>query len=75
MASDTSVTQGPGGGWVPTAMDGIRQTLDVADEKRIRIIVNGGARNPKGMAEKVHEMVSTNRFPFFFVAFVTARHI
>lgn len=29
------------------------QTLDLADEKRFKIVVNGGALNPKGLAEKV----------------------
>lgn len=46
-------------GWVHTAYDGIRLTLDLANEKRIKIIVNGGGLNPKGLAEKTHKMVCT----------------
>ena len=45
-------------GWEKTAWDGIEQTIDLLNEKRIRVVVNGGAHNPKGLAEKVHELVS-----------------
>lgn len=46
-----------GPGWVPTALDGIQQTLEIANEKRIKIVVNGGAVNPKGFAEKTYDLV------------------
>ncbi|KAK3074325.1 hypothetical protein LTR53_003315 [Teratosphaeriaceae sp. CCFEE 6253] len=39
-------------GWIPTAWDGLCQTVELAAEKRIKIIINGGALNPKGLAEK-----------------------
>ena len=45
-------------GWEETAWDGIEQTIDLLQKKRIKVIVNGGAHNPKGLAEKVHELVS-----------------
>ncbi|KAI8933838.1 hypothetical protein NX059_009539 [Plenodomus lindquistii] len=45
-------------GWEQTAWDGIEQTIDLLNEKRIKVIVNGGAHNPKGLAEKVHELVT-----------------
>lgn len=44
-------------GWAPTALEGLRLTLDLADQKRIKIIVNGGGLNPRGLAEKTHKMV------------------
>lgn len=44
-------------GWEQTAWDGIEQTIDLLQEKRIKVVVNGGAHNPKGLAEKVHELV------------------
>lgn len=44
-------------GWEQTAWDGIEQTIDLLAEKRIKVIVNGGAHNPKGLAEKVHQLV------------------
>lgn len=42
---------------MPTAWDGIQKTVELANEKRIKIIINGGALNPKGLAEKTHELV------------------
>ncbi|KAK3071673.1 hypothetical protein LTR53_008213 [Teratosphaeriaceae sp. CCFEE 6253] len=39
-------------GWIPTAWDGLCQTVELAAEKRIKIVINGGALNPKGLAEK-----------------------
>ncbi|KAM4065840.1 acyclic terpene utilization family protein [Hirsutella rhossiliensis] len=44
-------------GWVPTALAGIEMSLDVVNEKRIKIVVNGGSLNPTGLAEKVHGML------------------
>lgn len=40
-------------GWEPTAEDGLVQTLDLVAEKRFKIVVNGGALNPKGLAERI----------------------
>jgi hypothetical protein len=45
-------------GWEQTAWDGIEQTLDLLAEKRIKVVINGGAHNPRGLAEKVQELVS-----------------
>ena len=45
-------------GWEQTAWDGIEQTIDLLAEKRIKVVVNGGAHNPRGLAEKVQELVS-----------------
>jgi hypothetical protein len=42
-------------GWEETAWDGLEQTMDVIKEKRIRIIINGGALNPKGLAQKAQK--------------------
>lgn len=44
-------------GWEQTAWDGIEQTIDILNEKRIKVIVNGGAHNPQGLAEKIQELV------------------
>ncbi|EFY95317.1 DUF1446 domain protein [Metarhizium robertsii] len=44
-------------GWVRTALEGLRLTLDLANEKRIKIIVNGGGLNPRGLAIKTHDMI------------------
>ncbi|ETI21812.1 hypothetical protein G647_05881 [Cladophialophora carrionii CBS 160.54] len=47
-------------GWEPTAWDGLEQTLDVIKQKGIRIIINGGALNPKGLAQKTQKFVDEN---------------
>jgi hypothetical protein len=44
-------------GYMPTAWDGIKQTLELANTKRIKIILNGGALNPKGLAEMTSALV------------------
>jgi S-adenosylhomocysteine hydrolase len=45
-------------GWEQTAWDGIEQTIDLLNGKKIKVVINGGAHNPKGLAEKVQELVS-----------------
>lgn len=42
-------------GWEPTAWDGIAETLDVLNEKRIKVIINGGALNPAGLVSLCFE--------------------
>lgn len=44
-------------GWVSTAWEGIRDSIDVLAEKDIKVIINGGCLNPKGLAKKVAELV------------------
>lgn len=45
--------------WNETAWEGIEQTVDLLAEKRIKVIINGGVLNPKGLAEKTQELVSS----------------
>ncbi|KAF2450659.1 DUF1446-domain-containing protein [Karstenula rhodostoma CBS 690.94] len=45
-------------GWEQTCWDGIEQTIYLLAEKRIKVVVNGGAHNLKGLAEKVQRLVS-----------------
>lgn len=44
--------------WNETAWEGIEQTVDLLAEKRIKVIINGGVLNPKGLAEKTQELVT-----------------
>lgn len=44
-------------GYVPTALDGLRKTLPLISEKGIKVIINGGALNPRGLAVVVQELV------------------
>jgi hypothetical protein len=51
-------------GWEPTALDGLTLSLEVLNEKRIKVVINGGSLNPKGLAEKVQSMVRHARTMF-----------
>ncbi|GAB7342429.1 hypothetical protein MBLNU457_g0639t1 [Dothideomycetes sp. NU457] len=44
-------------GYEETAWLGLEQSIDVINQKRIKVAINGGALNPKGLAEKVAELV------------------
>jgi hypothetical protein len=48
-------------GWEPTALEGLTMSLSVINEKRIKVVINGGALNPKGLAEKVQAMASDDQ--------------
>ncbi|KAL4805064.1 DUF1446 domain-containing protein [Aspergillus unguis] len=45
-------------GYEPTAWDGLEQSIDVIAEKGIRVVINGGALDPKALALKVKALVS-----------------
>ncbi|KAF2753060.1 DUF1446-domain-containing protein [Pseudovirgaria hyperparasitica] len=49
--------KGTNPGWISSAWDGLQQTLDIAHEKRIKIVINGGGLNPEGLAEKTYALV------------------
>ncbi|KAL1880860.1 hypothetical protein Plec18167_003395 [Paecilomyces lecythidis] len=48
-------------GWIPTALDGLQQSLEIIDEKRIKVIINGGGLNPRGLAEKTYDMIAERK--------------
>lgn len=45
-------------GWEPCAWDGLQQTLKTLNEKRIKVIIDGGALNPSGLAKKTQALVN-----------------
>ena len=45
-------------GYEETAWEGLRQTIDVIAQKGIRVAINGGALDPKALAQKVAALVS-----------------
>lgn len=53
--------QGKHPGWLPTAWDGIEKSIELIAEKKIKLIINGGALNPKGLAEKTHELARSKK--------------
>lgn len=60
MANNAQAFQrGEHPGYEQTSWEGIQQTIDVIAEKGIKVVLNGGALNPKGLALKVYELVST----------------
>ncbi|CAF3797181.1 unnamed protein product [Adineta steineri] len=40
-------------GWEKTAEDGLLQTLEIIANKNIKVVINGGALNPSGLAQKI----------------------
>ncbi|KAJ6104080.1 DUF1446 domain-containing protein [Penicillium sp. IBT 18751x] len=44
-------------GYEPTAWEGLRQTIDVIAQKSIRVVINGGALDPRALALKVEALV------------------
>lgn len=58
-------------GYEETAWEGLRQTIDVIAEKDIRVVINGGALDPKALALRTKALVSkehpqTTRFRHSF---------
>lgn len=45
-------------GWEPTAWDGLEATIDLVQEKGFKIVINGGALNPRGLAQKTQKLVN-----------------
>ncbi|KAB2578049.1 hypothetical protein BFW01_g9377 [Lasiodiplodia theobromae] len=45
-------------GYAATAWDGIEQTIDLLAERKIKLVINGGAQNPKGLALKTQELIT-----------------
>ncbi|KAJ5087445.1 DUF1446-domain-containing protein [Penicillium angulare] len=48
-------------GFEITAWEGLQQTIDVIAQKKIRVVINGGALDPKALALKVQDLVSQKK--------------
>lgn len=48
-------------GWIQTAYDGLAMSLELINEKRIKVIVNGGCLDPRGLAKEVEKMARLPR--------------
>ena len=60
LANDAEAyAKGEATGWMATCWDGIEKSIDLINEKRIKLVLNGGALNPKGLALKTHELVAS----------------
>ncbi|KAK2796357.1 hypothetical protein FQN51_009447 [Onygenales sp. PD_10] len=49
-------------GFDPFAWDGIQQSIDAIWERRIKVIINGGALNPKGLAEETQKLIHSRGY-------------
>jgi hypothetical protein len=49
-------------GYEETAWEGIQQTMDVIAEKGIKVVINGGALDPKALALKVQDLVCPSTY-------------
>ncbi|GLA30610.1 hypothetical protein ACMYSQ_007764 [Aspergillus niger] len=48
-------------GYEATAWEGLQQTIEVIAQKRIRVVINGGALDPKALALKTQALVSEKK--------------
>ena len=46
-------------GWIQSAYDGLEMSLDLIYQKKIKVIVNGGCLDPRGLALEVEKMVGS----------------
>ncbi|KAJ6024472.1 hypothetical protein N7540_005269 [Penicillium herquei] len=49
-------------GFEITAWEGLQQTIDVIAQKGIRVVINGGALDPKALALKVQDLISEKNY-------------
>ncbi|KAI1331490.1 DUF1446-domain-containing protein [Xylariaceae sp. FL0255] len=61
-ASAEGYAAGKHPGYVMSAYKGLVLSLKSINEKRIKVIINGGGLNPKGLAEETHKMVRENGY-------------
>lgn len=61
LADSTLPSKAGHPGWIPSALDGITRSLDLINEKRIKIIVNGGGLDPKGLAIEVDKLIKSKK--------------
>jgi len=50
-------------GWIPTALEGLEMSLDIIHQKKIKVVVNGGCIDPRGLALKVDQMARDKNLP------------
>jgi len=60
-------------GYEPNALEGLRLSLEPAAKHKIKLIVNGGALNPEGMAKVVNGLVRHTACPDIRQTFADAK--
>ena len=61
-------------GFKKNAWEALEQSMDLLAQKRIKVIINGGALNPKAMAMRCQELIQRNQYPLK-VAFVSGDNL
>jgi hypothetical protein len=54
--------QGQHPGWTASAWDGLQLSINAVNERRIKVVINGGALNPRGLAERTDALVREKGF-------------
>lgn len=49
-------------GWTASAWDGLQKSLEAINEHRIKVVINGGALNPRGLATETDRLVRENGY-------------
>ncbi|KAJ5710606.1 hypothetical protein N7488_004762 [Penicillium malachiteum] len=62
IASHAVAMKKGGTGYAPTALDGLQRSLGVINEKRIKVVINGGGLDPVGLAKEVEKMVEKDGY-------------
>ncbi|KAH6643289.1 hypothetical protein BKA67DRAFT_665109 [Truncatella angustata] len=52
----SAYSRGAHPGWVASAWDGLQKSLGAIAERRIKVVINGGALNPRGLAEATDKL-------------------
>ena len=50
-------SKGKHDGFEPTAWQGLQESIEVIASRGIKVVINGGSLNPKGLAEKTFALV------------------
>lgn len=66
--------QGSHPGWEQTFMDGTKETLDLINAQRIKLVTNGGALNPRGAAQEIQKWIDARGYTLR-VAFVEGDNV
>lgn len=48
-------------GWEPSALEGLAMTLPTIKAKQLKVVINGGALNPAGLARRVQGLVADQK--------------
>lgn len=61
-------------GYELTALEGLSLSLDILNEKRIKVVINGGSLRPKALAEKVYSLVCIKWYTLIMTLLTSDRY-